>query len=121
MFKLHEPLKLFNEFNWKNFPWIINDLYNDNFCSTPLLSRPSNFSSSSVQLDLDPTATSEIIMAEPQSSPALISSNQPQKRCEENSQSTRIWRARDYYDLIGEHDEFAKCKVCSNNGKEKIK
>jgi hypothetical protein len=97
-----------------------NDFYNDDFYSAPLPSTPSHFSSSSVQLDLDPTATSEIIMAEPQSS-VLISSNQPQKRrYEENSRSTRIWRAKDYYDLIGEHDELAKCKVCSNNGKEKI-
>lgn len=29
-------------------------------------------------------------------------------------------RARDYYDLIGENNEFAKCKVCSNNEKEKM-
>ncbi|CAJ0758738.1 22219_t:CDS:2 [Entrophospora sp. SA101] len=31
-----------------------------------------------------------------------------------------MWRARDYYNLIDEHDEFIKRKVCSNNQKEKM-
>ncbi|CAJ0756667.1 5286_t:CDS:2 [Entrophospora sp. SA101] len=31
-----------------------------------------------------------------------------------------MWRARYYYNLIGENDEFAKRKVCSNNRKEKM-
>jgi hypothetical protein len=88
-----------------------DDFYNDDSYSAPSLSRP-------IELDSDSTTTSETIMAVPQSSPVLINSNQAQN--EENSQSTRMWKARNYYDLMGEYDEFAKCKVCSNNGKEKM-
>jgi hypothetical protein len=95
-----------------------NDFYNDDSYSATSPSRQSYSSPSFIQLNLDPANASEIIMAEPQSSSVLISSNRP--RCGENPQLTRLWRARDYYDIIGEHNEFAKCKVCSNNGKEKM-
>ncbi|CAH1760531.1 10712_t:CDS:2 [Entrophospora sp. SA101] len=71
-----------------------DDFYNDDYYSALSLLRPS------IQLDSDSTTTSETIMAVPKSSPVLT----------KNSQSTKMWRAKDRYNLVGEHNEFAKCK-----------
>ncbi|CAJ0841927.1 8917_t:CDS:2 [Entrophospora sp. SA101] len=65
-----------------------DDFYNDDYYSALSLLRPS------IQLDSDSTTTSETIMAVPKSSPVLTSSSQ----------------AKDRYNLVGEHNEFAKCK-----------
>ncbi|CAH1759812.1 11377_t:CDS:10 [Entrophospora sp. SA101] len=63
----------------------------------------------SIQLDSDSSTTSETVAAVTQSSPVLIGSSQLQKK-RRRERKLECGRARNYYNLIGEYDEFASIK-----------